>query len=107
MGEGYATSLKAAVGANPILPPTTGWLFDNWDSEEFEEDASLVCLLSPDSPPCCLTVTLSGAAKEAHGQRAGEYRSIGLTSMGRKVYLIYGQKLISSFLAGIQIGGVG
>ena len=83
--EGYTTSLKASVGADPLLPPTTGWLFKNWRTGEFEEDASTTCTPFSSSPPCCLTVTLSGAAKEAHGDCEGEYKSTGLISMGRPV----------------------
>ena len=80
---GFYTSLKASVGADPLLPPTTGWLFNT--GESFEEDPSTNCTLPSSSPPCCLTVTLSGAAKEAHGDCAGEYRSIGLISAGKQV----------------------
>ena len=78
-------ALKASVGVDPFLPPTTGWLFQNWERENFEEDPSLICTLPSTSPPCCLTVTLSGAAKEAHGDCEGEYKSIGLISAGKQV----------------------
>ena len=89
--------LKASE-ANSFLPPTTSWLLYNGEDEDeededkvdkheedFEEDPSLICSLLSHSPPCCLTVTLSGAAKEAHGDCEGEYKSTGLISMGRKV----------------------
>ena len=79
----YSTSLKASVGANPFLPPTTGWLFNN--RGHFEADPNTTCTLSSTSPPCCLTVTLSGAAKEAHGNCAGKYNSTGLISAGKRV----------------------
>ena len=73
---GRYKALKANVGADSLLPPTTGWLFQNWERENFEEDPSLICTLPSTSPPCCLTVTLSGAAKEAHGDCEGEYQRI-------------------------------
>ena len=82
---GHHFSLKASVGADPFLPPTTGWLFDKFRTGNWEADPSLSCTLPSTSPPCCLTVTLSGAAKEAHGDCEGEYKSTGLTSMGRPV----------------------
>ena len=82
--EGFYTSLKASVGADPLLPPTTGWLF-NTEGESFEEDPSTTCTPFSSSPPCCLTVTLSGAAKEAQGDCEGEYKSTGLISLGRPV----------------------
>ena len=83
--KGYPMSLKSNVGADSLLPPTTGWLFYNRETDDFEEDPSLTCSLPSLSPPCCLTVTLSGAAKEAHGDCEGEYKSTGLISMGRPV----------------------
>ena len=84
--EGYTTAwLKASVGENPFLPPTTGWLFYNMKTRDYEEDPSLRCSLPSTSPPCCLTVTLTGAAKEAHGDCEGEYKSTGLISMGKQV----------------------
>ena len=82
--EGIVASLKASVGANPFLPPATGWLF-NRGREGFEEDPSLTCSMPSTSPPCCLMVTLSGAAKEACGDCEGKYKSTGLTSMGKQV----------------------
>ena len=80
-------ALKANVGPDPLLPPTTGWLFMNLDTEDFEEDQSLTCG-SPlaSSPPCCLTIHLTGPAKDAVGQCEGVYHSTELMSMGRKVY---------------------
>ena len=62
--------------------------FYNWKTNSFEEDPSLRCSLPSSSPPCCLTVTLSGAAKEAHEDCEGEYKSTGLISMGRPVKII-------------------
>ena len=85
--EGYLTTLKASVRDNHLLQPTTGWKFSNRGN--FEEDPTLICILPSTSPPCCLTLTLSGAAKEAHGDCEGEYKSTGMTSMGRKVFKHY------------------
>ena len=81
--KGRGVSLKTREDTDPFIPPSTGWLFNNY--RDFEEDPSLTCSLPSTSPPCCLTVTLSGAAKEAHGHCEGEYKSTGLTSMGRQV----------------------
>ena len=106
--KGY-TSLKANVGVNPFLPPATGWSFYNWKTKDFEEDSSLICSLMPStSPPCCLTVTLSGAAKETQGDCEGEYKSTGLISMGRKVYIIQNKflkDLLYSFLQVFKLEG--
>ena len=79
-------TLKASVGDDPLHPPTTGWLFKNWARDEFEEDKSLTCApLDTSSPPCCVTVHLSGPAREAVGQCEGVYRTTELMSAGRKV----------------------
>ena len=83
--KGRGASLRGTVGVNPLLPPTFGWLFYSLKTKGFEEDPSLRCSLPSTSPPCCLTVTLSGAAKEAHGDCEGEYKSTGLISMGKQV----------------------
>ena len=83
--KGCPKSLKASVGVDPFLPPTNDWLFYNFETEDFEEDPSLTCSLPSPLPPCCLTVTLSGAAKKAHGDCEGEYKSAGLISMGKQV----------------------
>ena len=84
--KGYLPSLKSSKEVDPFLPPTTGWLFNG--GEVFEEDPSLTCSPPSQSPPCCLTVTLSGAAKEAHEDCEGEYKSTGLISTGRPVKII-------------------
>ena len=79
-------TLKASVGDDPLHPPTTGWLFKNWGTREFEEDKSLTCApLDTSSPPCCVTVHLNGPAREAVGQCEGVYYSTDLMSAGRKV----------------------
>ena len=92
-GLGIVASLKTRGEVDPFLPPTTGWLFYKGREvfevykagRDFEEDPSLTCSLPSSSPPCCLTVTLSGAAKEACGDCDGEYKSTGLISMEREV----------------------
>ena len=85
--DGYYRVLKASVGADPLLPPTTGWLFNNQDTKDFEEDQSLTCAPPlASSPPCCLTIHLTGPAKAAAGQCEGVYHSTELMSDGRKVY---------------------
>ena len=78
--------LKASAGDDPLHPPTTGWLFKNWARDDFEEDKSLTCAPpQADSSPCCVTVHLSGPAREAVGQCEGVYHSTDLMSAGRKV----------------------
>ena len=84
--QGTYRNLKASVGADPLLPPTTGWLFKNQDTIDFEEDQSLTCAPpEASSPPCCLTINLTGPAKDAVGQSEGVYHSTELMSKGRKV----------------------
>ena len=79
-------ALKANAGDDPLHPPTTGWLFKNWARDEFEEDKSLTCApLDTSSPPCCVTVHLSGHAREAVGQCEGVYHTTELICRGRKV----------------------
>ena len=75
------------MGGEPNQPPTTGWKFLDKNTGKYDEDPSLRCTIPPTSPPCCLTVSLSGAAKEAQGKCEGEYKSTGLVSMGREVKL--------------------
>ena len=79
--------LKASVGVEPNQPPSTGWKF--WGvGGGWEVDATISCNIYVNSPPCCLTVTLSGAAKEVQGKCEGEYKSTGLISRGRPVIFI-------------------
>ena len=80
---GLTTELKASVGAVPNQPPTTGWKYYSYDDE------TLSCIIPVTSPSCCLTVSLSGAAKETQGKCEGEYKSIGLTSAGKPVIIVY------------------
>jgi len=81
---GLTTELKASVGALPNQPPTTGWKYYGYDDE------TLSCIIPVTSPACCLTVSLSGAAKETQGKCEGKYKSIGLTSAGRPVFKLEG-----------------
>jgi len=78
--------LKASVGVDPSQPPPTGWKFFNEDTNQYEPDATASCNILVNSPSCCLTVSLSGAAKDAQGKCEGEYKSTGLVSMGRPVF---------------------
>ena len=91
------------MGGEPDQPPSTGWKFFNYDTEEYKADDTLNCQVYVSASPCCLTVSLSGAAKEAQGQCEGEYKSTGLVSMGREVKLQFDRKL-SSFFQGVQAG---
>ena len=80
------------MGGDPKRPPTSGWKFLEDDTErsstdKWENDPKLRCSTPSTSPPCCLTVNLSGAAKEAQAKCEGEYKSTGLVSMGREVKL--------------------
>ena len=83
-GDAY---LKASVGDKPIQPPTSQWRFINFDTGYYEDDANMRCSTPSTSTPCCLTVNLSGAAKEAQAKCEGEYKSTGLVSAGREVQL--------------------
>ena len=86
---GLTTELKASVGAVPNQPPTAGWKSFNYNTNKDEVDESLSCSsICVSSPPCCLTISLSGAAKEFQGKCEGEYKSTGLVSMGREVMII-------------------
>ena len=71
----------------PDQPPATGWKFYNWDTREYEADESVTCEANVALTPCCLTVSLSGAAKEVQGECEGEYKDTGLLSMGRNIRL--------------------
>ena len=78
--------LKASVGGEPNKPPTTGWKYYIMSTGNYE-DTSLSCTIPSTSPSCCLTVSLSGAAKEAQAKCEGEYKSTGLVSCGREVII--------------------
>ena len=105
---GNTTCLKAKVGGEPNKPPITGWQFYNLETEKFVDDEAVTCCLASPSPPCHLTVSLSGSAKKVRGKCEGEYKSTGLTSSGRQVLLVQRRYLhgFISLLAGLQIGGV-
>ena len=78
-------ALKASVGDDPNIPPSTGWQSRNSDTDNFEEDSSVRCTPPPDSPPCSVTLKLSGLAKDFQGKCEGEYKDTGLRSAGRQV----------------------
>ena len=85
---GSRPRLKASVGAVPNQPPSTGWKFYNYDTKEYEADELISCRDFVSSPPCCLTISLSGAAKESRAKKCeGEYKSTGLVSAGKLVMI--------------------
>ena len=86
--ERFQAQLKASVGVEPNQPPSTGWKFFNVYTCEYVFDATISCSIYVNSPPCCLTVTLSGAAKEVQGKCEGEDESTGLISRGWPVIII-------------------
>ena len=77
--------MKASVGAVADRPPAKGWKYFNPDTEEYLEDPSLTCNIFVSSPPCCLTISLSGRAKQVQSKCEGEYKSTGLFKAGRLV----------------------
>ena len=85
--EGYVTTLKASVGEDATIPPTTGWKFLNPQTRKDDEDPHLTCNVSYSSTSCSITVSLKGLAKEIQGECEGEYKDTGLRSMGRKVHI--------------------
>ena len=93
--KGYHSfALKSTKADNPFLPPTSGWTFFEYTSYDngkgcYVEDPSLKLTLPSTLPPCCLTLTLSGAAEKSHKNCEGEYKSTGLISMGRPVNIFY------------------
>ena len=76
------------MGAVPNQPPSTGWKFYNPYIKEYQTDELVSCCNFVNMPPCCLTISLSGAAKEAQGKCEGEYKSTGLVSAGRLVMIV-------------------
>ena len=76
-------NLVASLGDNTLIPRSTGWKFYNGKS--FEEDPHLTCNSTDTSSSCCVTVSLSGLAKEIQRECEGEYKDTGLRSTGRKV----------------------
>ena len=85
------------MGDDPALLPSSGWKFINQDTDtdsdsdsgsdtdNFEEDPSVTCSRPAGSPPCSVTLKLSGLAKDFQGKCEGEYKDTGLRSMGRQV----------------------
>ena len=89
VGEyGESASLRASAGLNPKQPPCSGWEFFNLGADMFETDPGFSCSPNVKLAACCLAVSLSGPAKEAHGRCEGKYKSTGLMSMGRPVICI-------------------
>ena len=84
--KGGRAKLKASATGLPNQPPSHGWKYYNWKTEEYMADETIISQVS--SPTCCLTVSLSGAAKEAQGECEGDYKSTGLVSSGREVIII-------------------
>ena len=86
--EGRGANLKASVVEDePDQPPSAGWKFYNWDTEEYDSDESLSCTEFLNSPPCHLTICLGGRAKELQGECEGEYEPTKMFSMGRTVMI--------------------
>ena len=86
------------VEDDPDQPPSTGWRFYNFDTEEFESDESLSCTAFVDSPPCQITIRLDGEAKRVQGECEGEYEPTKLISVGRTVIII----LYAYFMVGFK-----
>ena len=82
---GYGAGLRAIVGQDMLIPPTTGWQFYSGDTRSYEEDRQLRCSSTPPSSSCSVTVSLSGLAIEIRGECEGEYKDTGLRSAGKKV----------------------
>ena len=99
--------LRAIVGEDPLIPPTTGWMIGNCDTKEYEKDPQFKCSSTPSSSCYSVTVSLSGLAKEIQGECEGQYKDTGLRSAGRKVIKI---SILSSAnlepLLGVQTGGL-
>ena len=84
MGDPFP-KMKASVGAVADRPPATGWKCFDPETEEYLEDPSLTCNIFISSSPCCLTISLSGRAKQVQSKCEGEYKSTGLFKAGRPV----------------------
>ena len=84
-GRVYVADLRSSVGDKALIPPTTDWKWNNFDTKAVEEDRQLRCSSTPTSSSCSVTVSLSGLAKEIQGECEGEYNDTGLRSAGRKV----------------------
>ena len=79
----------------------------DWDTSANRHvpDSTMTCCIPTPTPPCCLTLTLSGEAKELHGRLEGTYIDTGLVSMGRPVIilLLISFVVVISFLVGVQV----
>ena len=82
---------KATMTAGPNQPPSSGWMVKDWDTSANRHvpDSTMTCSIRTPTPPCCLTLTLSGEAKELHGRLEGTYKDTGLVSMGRPVIVLF------------------
>ena len=87
--EGDTAWLKASVVEDePDQPPSAGWKFYNWDNDDtYDPDENLSCTEFLNSPPCHLTISLGGRAKEFQGECEGEYEPTKMISMGRTVMI--------------------
>ena len=106
--EGGFANLKARVGDDPTIPPTTGWMFQNFDGKKFEEDPHLTCSsVMTALVSCSITVSLSGLAKDIQGECEAEYKDTGLISMGRQVPNCSTKASAHlELLSGVQTGGL-
>ena len=77
--------LRVPAGEDPSVPPPTGWKFYNGFTKTYDEDPNLNCGTLDTSPPCCISVNLSGLAKDFQGECEGEYKDTGMSSCGWKV----------------------
>ena len=87
--------LKASVGDDPTIPPTTGWRFLNIDTLKDEEDQHLTCKISSASSSCRITVSLKGLAKEILRGCEGEYEETDLECAGKTVHILGDSKRLS------------
>ena len=86
--EGNIACLKASVVEDePDQHPSAGWKFYTWITKEYDCDESLICTEFLNAPPCHLTITLSGRAKELQGECGGEYEPTEMISVGRTVII--------------------
>ena len=101
-----STVLKANLEGNPLLLPSTGWQFHKGQGK-FEEDPSVRCRALPaDSPPCSVTLKLSGRAKDFQGKCEGEFKDTGLRNRGRQVTFSNIKSFANYSLIGVQTGGL-
>ena len=94
----------SSLGDNPNIVPTTGWQFGNRDTQKYEIDPLFECHPLTASPPCKVTVSLSGLAKETEGECQGEYKETGLMSRGKKESNVEYVSLLIELFVGFQAG---